>query len=84
MYSMTESHSPKKRSAIKRIYEDKYKLLMVVPFLILVLAIVQIGLQISTTGDFMIKRLSLPMDVLIYCIWDISIICLKPRMQVTF
>ena len=59
MYSMADSDSSDKRSAIKRIYEDKYKLLMLIPFLILALAVIQIGVQISTTGDFMVKGVSL-------------------------
>jgi preprotein translocase subunit SecF len=44
---------------IKEIYEDKYKKLLIIPFLILVLAFVQIGMQYSATGDFLNKGISL-------------------------
>jgi len=47
------------RSTIKRIYEDKYKLLMIIPFLILMLAMLQIGLQMANTGEFMNRGVSL-------------------------
>lgn len=48
-----------KRSAIQRIYEDKYKLLMIIPFLILILAIGQIAFQQATTGEFLLRGVSL-------------------------
>lgn len=40
-------------------YHDKYKLLLFVPFLILVLALLQIGMQYAATGDFLNKGVSL-------------------------
>ena len=45
--------------SIKKFYEDKYKKLLIIPFLLLVLAFVQIGLQYSSTGDFVNKGISL-------------------------
>ncbi len=44
---------------IKHIYETKYKLLMIIPLLLLVLSLVQIGFQYATTGDFVNKGISL-------------------------
>ncbi len=44
---------------IKRIYEKKYKLLLWIPFILLVLALVQIGTQYAATGDFVNKGISL-------------------------
>jgi preprotein translocase subunit SecF len=47
------------RSKLKQIYEQKYKKLLIIPFLILILAFVQIGVQYSITGDFINKGVSL-------------------------
>ncbi len=44
---------------IKDIYERKYKTLMIIPFVILFLAILQIGYQAYTTGDFLNRGVSL-------------------------
>jgi preprotein translocase subunit SecF len=44
---------------VKNIYENQYKKLLIIPFLILILAFIQIGYQIATTGDFMNKGVSL-------------------------
>ncbi|HLD00158.1 MAG TPA: protein translocase subunit SecF [Candidatus Nanoarchaeia archaeon] len=44
---------------LKQIYEQKYKLLLLIPFLLVVGAIIQIGVQYSTTGDFVNKGISL-------------------------
>ncbi len=44
---------------IKEIYEKDYKILMLIPLLILFLAILQIGIQTYTTGDFLHKGVSL-------------------------
>lgn len=44
---------------LKQIYETKYKLLMIFPLLLLVLSLVQIGVQYKTTGDFVNKGISL-------------------------
>lgn len=45
--------------AIKNIYENKYKQLMWFPFIILIAAIILIGYQTATTGDFVNKGISL-------------------------
>jgi len=44
---------------MQKFYENKYKLLLIFPFLILLAAFIQIGLQYSTTGDFVNKGISL-------------------------
>jgi len=44
---------------IKNIYEKHYKVLLVIPILILVLAMFQIGIQYFQTGDFLNKGVSL-------------------------
>jgi len=44
---------------LKKIYDKQYKKLLIIPFLILLLAIVQIGIQQATTGDFLNKGVSL-------------------------
>ncbi len=47
------------KSLFHRIFHDNYKKLLIIPFIILVLALVQIGIQTATTGDFLIKGVSL-------------------------
>jgi len=45
--------------ALKTIYEDKYKILLIIPILLLVGAIAQIGYQTITKGDFINRDVSL-------------------------
>jgi len=40
-------------------YDKKYKKLLIIPFLLLILAIAQIGYQYSTTGDFLNRGIGL-------------------------
>lgn len=49
---------PLKQRAIE-IYDTKYKQLLIIPIAMLVLAIIQIGIQTATTGDFVNKGISL-------------------------
>ncbi len=44
---------------VKSFYEAHYKLLLIIPFLLLVLAFIQIGHQYATTGDFVNKGVTL-------------------------
>ena len=44
---------------LKEIYRTKYKLLMLIPLIIFVLAIFQVSYQFATTGDFMKKDVDL-------------------------
>ena len=46
-------------SGIKDIYENQYKKLLIIPFLILLLAFIQIGYQMAATGDFIHRDVSL-------------------------
>src|SRR3989344_8262205 len=46
-------------SKLKHIYEHHYKKLLLIPMLIVVLAFLQIGLQVVNTGDFVNKGISL-------------------------
>lgn len=52
---------PKKslKQALFEIYDKKYRLLLIIPFIMLFLALAQIGYQIYKTGDFIKKDVSL-------------------------
>ncbi len=54
-----EEPLPEGKSSIKRIYEKKYKLLLVIPFIMLLLAIGQISYHYNTTGDFVNRGVEL-------------------------
>ena len=43
----------------KYIYEHEYKKLLIIPFILLLLAVAQIGYQVATTGDFVQRSVSL-------------------------
>ena len=60
-------------SKIKTIYEHKYKKLLLIPFIILLLALIQIGTQYATTGDFVNKGISLKGGSTITVDYDSSI-----------
>lgn len=45
--------------SIRSIYEDHYKKLLIIPFLMLLLAFVQIGYQYNNTGDFVNRGVEL-------------------------
>jgi preprotein translocase subunit SecF len=47
------------RKKLQAVYEKKYKLLLLIPFILLVLALLQLGIQYSMTGDFVNKGVSL-------------------------
>jgi preprotein translocase subunit SecF len=49
----------KKSCKIAEFYEKKYKLLLILPIIMLIAAMAQIGYQYYTTGDFIIKGISL-------------------------
>ena len=58
----TTDHRPpttENRSFIRRIYEDHYKQLLWIPFILLFLAIAQLSIQTATTGDFLSKGVSI-------------------------
>ena len=47
------------KKTLCRVYENHYKKLMLLPTLLVILALVQIGIQYATTGDFVHKGISL-------------------------
>lgn len=54
-----EGSEGSKKNFFQSIYEDHYKKLLIIPFLLLLLAIVQISYQYSTTGDFVNRGVEL-------------------------
>lgn len=52
-------HKKTFKQRLKYIYEVHYKKLLVIPFLFIILAIAQISYQVSTTGDFMNRGVTL-------------------------
>lgn len=59
---MEQKNTGQKKSlkqALFEIYDKKYRLLLVIPFVMLFLALVQIAYQVHTTGDFIKKDVSL-------------------------
>ena len=59
--------------SFKTIYEKKYKILLLIPFILIVLAIIQIGVQTAVTGDFVNKGISLKGGSTITIDYDSSI-----------
>jgi len=59
--------------SFKTIYEKKYKFLLIIPFILIVLAIIQIGVQTAVTGDFVNKGISLKGGSTITVEYDSSI-----------
>ncbi len=58
----TENKIPKIKfnfSAIKNFYESQYKKLLIIPFALLFIAFIMIGLQAAKTGDFINRDVSL-------------------------
>ncbi len=51
--SSYEGHKAKKRNIFRAIYEDRYKQIMLIPVLMLVISLGMIGFRIATTGDAM-------------------------------
>ena len=46
-------------SGIKKIYEEQYKKLLIIPFSLLLIAIILIGINFAITGDFVNRDVSL-------------------------
>ena len=61
------------RAIIKHIYEKHYKKLLLIPFLLLILAIIQIAVQTAVTGDFINKGVTLKGGTTITILNDIEI-----------
>ena len=47
------------KARVKAIYENRYKPLLILPLLLLMFAIIQITFQVSSTGDFLLRDVSL-------------------------
>ena len=56
---MEDNEVKSRFSGIKKIYEGQYKKLLIIPFALLLIAIVLIGLKIADTGDFINRDVSL-------------------------
>lgn len=61
-----EQETGAKRSRIKQIYESHYKKLLLIPLIMLLLALLQIGYQIASTGDFVDKGITLKGGVSVF------------------
>ncbi len=59
------SEGEKKPNFFRRIYEKKYKTLLIIPFLLLILAVGQISYQYMSTGDFFDKSVDLKGGVIL-------------------
>jgi len=79
-----EEDIPKKESFFKRIYEKEYKKLLIIPALMLILAMAQIGYQTATTGDFIHKGVSLKGGLSIEILKDVNIPELQRFLDDTF
>ncbi|HLC74821.1 MAG TPA: protein translocase subunit SecF [Candidatus Nanoarchaeia archaeon] len=53
------SSVPSTLQRVIHFYDTKYKQLMIIPIILFILAMVQIGVQVATTGDFINKGVSL-------------------------
>jgi len=56
---MEETESKEKFSGIKNFYEKQYKKLLIIPFALLLIAIILIGMKVAATGDFINRDVSL-------------------------
>ena len=71
------------KQTLFEIYDKKYKLLLIIPFLILFLALIQISYQVYTTGDFIKKDVSLKGGVTVTIPYDKNIDVNKIEKQVS-
>ncbi len=71
---------------LKEIYETKYKLLLVIPILMVVLALLQISVQYYQTGDFVNKGISLKggSTITINSVQDLDYVSLEIQLQEQF
>lgn len=65
-------HPSGRAERIRTFFDQHYKQLMLIPTLLLLLAIGQIGYQISTTGDFVAKSVSLKGGVMVTVLQQID------------
>jgi preprotein translocase subunit SecF len=65
LINMKQKLHRRKFKGIKHLYEHEYKKLLFIPFIILLLAFIQIGYQIATTGTFVNQGISLKGGVIL-------------------
>ncbi len=67
-----KKEEPKKslKHSLMEFYDKKYKLLLIIPFIILLLSLAQIGYQIYSTGDFLNRDISLKGGVTVTIPYD--------------
>jgi len=73
---MEQKNTEQKKSiknTLFEVYDKKYKLLLIIPFIMLFLALIQIGYQLYSTGDFIQKDVSLKGGVTITIPYDKNI-----------
>ncbi|MEM4267791.1 MAG: protein translocase subunit SecF [Candidatus Woesearchaeota archaeon] len=58
-FKATKEEAQNWKEKAKKIYFTEYKKLIIIPIVILILSLIQIGYQIATTGDFINKGVSL-------------------------
>jgi len=79
-----EEQEKTKENFLKRIYRKQYKKLLIIPVMLLVLALVQIGLQTAATGDFLNKGVSLKGGLTVTIETDADIIKLESYLNDNF
>src|SRR3989338_6240412 len=52
-------------AGIKNFYETQYKKLLIIPFALLLIALIMIGVQVAKTGDFINRDVSLKGGVIV-------------------
>src|SRR3989344_9101828 len=72
------------KNKIITIYDAKYKQLLIIPMLILVLSFAQIGYQLATTGDFVNKGTALKGGSIISISTDVDVVVIREFLAQTF
>ena len=82
--NIQQKHETKKslKQTLFEFYDKKYKALLIIPFLILLFSLAQIGWQIYKTGDFMKKDVSLKGGVTITIPLDANVDTAKIQKQI--
>ena len=71
------------KQTLFEIYDKKYKSLLIIPFLMLILALVQIGYQIYSTGDFIKRDVSLKGGVTVTIPYDKAVDIIQFERQIS-
>jgi len=80
-----KKEEPKKsfKHSLFEVYDKKYKLLLIIPFVMLILALAQIGYQVFKTGDFMNRDVSLKGGVTLTIPYEKDLDVLQLKKQVS-